>query len=219
MSQLSSARLQSDVAVAEMANLYLADPLLKPFSVPRLVVSEASVDLKVPAKWRCVLGPCVVSACWWVQLLPLLVVCVQLAIDTVSVGATAIATLAQVMQPVIKQSLANHVAMNVSSTLASLNANAVALQASSIIANAPFASIDNTTYLLGLVRIAATQVSAAASSSSSTSTPATRDTNSTTSTDTGATSTNATTTEPPADPVPATKTPARLLAYVDAHKC
>lgn len=47
MAQLSSARLQSDAAVADLAMVYRNDPLLQAFSVPRLVLNEATMNLKV----------------------------------------------------------------------------------------------------------------------------------------------------------------------------
>jgi hypothetical protein len=47
MAQLTSARLQADAAVADMALLYRDDPLLAPFPVSRIVIDSASVQLKV----------------------------------------------------------------------------------------------------------------------------------------------------------------------------
>jgi hypothetical protein len=54
MGQMTSARLQADSAVADMALLYRDDPLLRPFPVSRLVMDEATITLKV----LCAAGVC-----------------------------------------------------------------------------------------------------------------------------------------------------------------
>lgn len=47
LAQMSSARLQSDAAVADLALIYRNDPLLTSFPVPRMTVNQAVMSLKV----------------------------------------------------------------------------------------------------------------------------------------------------------------------------
>jgi hypothetical protein len=125
MAQLSSARLQADVGVAEIANIYLNDPLLKTFTVPRLVIGDATVNL-------------------------------QLAVDKVKVGAQAITSLANGLQPVLKQTLTQFLQLNASSVLNGVNVNQFALDASNRILLSDLASLDNTTFILLQVQSALT---------------------------------------------------------------
>jgi hypothetical protein len=47
MAQLTSARVQADSAVADIALMYRDDPLLRPFPVSRVVIDTAVVSLQV----------------------------------------------------------------------------------------------------------------------------------------------------------------------------
>ncbi len=49
LAQMSSARLQSDAAVADLAMIYRNDPLLQSFPIPRVVLDSAVMDLPVRA--------------------------------------------------------------------------------------------------------------------------------------------------------------------------
>lgn len=158
MSQFTSARVQADMAVADVANLYLRDPLLKSFTVPRLKINNAAVNLQVCQCAR---------ASESFELRPLRVVdfLPQLAIATVRSGSEALQALSNAIQPVIKQTLPQFRAQNVSTTLSNLNADRLAVDTATRVLNTPLISVDNTTLLLSLLQQAAlTQFSNATTS-------------------------------------------------------
>ncbi len=79
----------------------------------------------------------------------------QLAIASVRSGSEALQALSNAIQPVIKQTLPQFRAQNVSTTLSSVNADRLAVDTATRVLNTPLISVDNTTLLLSLLQQAA----------------------------------------------------------------